>query len=57
MLALKLSFMWVPISLVLFIIWFGMDSTLKPWQAIVMFSPAIIAVISVAISDYRGFKK
>lgn len=40
--AIKIAMLWIPLSLIFFIVQYGGDSHLQPWQAIVMIGPALL---------------
>jgi len=42
MAAIKISIVWIPLSLMFFIAQYGGGSHLQPWQAIVMIGPALL---------------
>lgn len=43
--AIKIALVWIPASILLFIVHYGGDTRLQPWQAIVSIGPALLLVI------------
>lgn len=51
--AIKISLLWIPISILFFIIRYGGDSSLQAWQAMVSGTPVLLVTIVELVKSHQ----